>query len=87
MNESFESAHPFFGPRPAPLRAAAAALLRGASRVLDRLAQQLSAAQDRQASAASAQHAFEFHVEPEAADGALYVDGRLVGFLPGVRRL
>ena len=30
---------------------------------------------------------FEFHAEAGAPEGALYVDGRLVGWLSGVRRL
>ncbi len=30
---------------------------------------------------------FEFHADAGAAAGALYVDGELVGHLPGVRRL
>jgi len=30
---------------------------------------------------------FEFHAEAGAPEGALYVDGELVGRLPGVRRL
>jgi hypothetical protein len=29
----------------------------------------------------------EFHAEAGAPEGALYVDGKLVGHLPGVRRL
>jgi hypothetical protein len=29
----------------------------------------------------------EFHAEAGAPEGALYVDGKLVGWLPGVRRL
>ncbi|MCW7539716.1 hypothetical protein OOT46_17905 [Aquabacterium sp. A7-Y] len=29
----------------------------------------------------------EFHAEPGACDGALYVDGEYIGRLPGVRRL
>jgi hypothetical protein len=29
----------------------------------------------------------EFHADAGALEGALYVDGELVGYLPGVRRL
>lgn len=29
----------------------------------------------------------EFHAEPGERDGAIYVDGKLVGWLPGVTRL
>ena len=87
MSKSFESAQPFFGPRPSPLRGAAVALVRGASRTLDRLAQQLSTTPQRSMPPASALPVIEFCTEPGAADGALYVDGRLLGVLPGVKRL
>jgi hypothetical protein len=36
---------------------------------------------------ATAQPCVEFHAESGALEGALYVDGRLVATLPGVRRL
>jgi hypothetical protein len=29
----------------------------------------------------------EFHAEAGALEGALYLDGELVGYLPGIRRL
>lgn len=87
MTTSFRSAEPTFDPTPAPVRAAAAAALRGASRALDRLAQYLAAAPTGAAPAVAAPRSVEFHAEPGAPDGALYVDGQLVGFLPGVRRL
>jgi len=29
----------------------------------------------------------EFHAEPDAAEGALYLDGKLVGWVTGVNRL
>jgi hypothetical protein len=37
--------------------------------------------------AASADTVLEFHHEAGAPEGALYVDGRLVGHLPGLTRL
>lgn len=63
----------------------AAATLASASAVLARLAIQLAEAQRRPTS--SADPRLEFHAEAGAPEGALYVDGRLVGWLPGVRRL
>jgi hypothetical protein len=75
------------GKEPAPLgeagRRLAAALLQRASRLLARLASGL-------ASAPAEHHPeprFEYHAEAGAPEGALYVDGRLVGWLSGVRRL
>ena len=67
-------------------RRAAAAALHGASRVLQRLARQLAASPARpQASALTP--SLEFHAEAGAPEGALYVDGQLVGHLAGVSRL
>jgi len=37
--------------------------------------------------AAALAHVIEFHAEAGAPEGALYVDGQLVGHLPGVCRL
>ncbi len=64
-------------------RSLAAALLQRASGLLARLASGLAseAAQPRP------EPRFEFHAEAGAPEGALYVDGRLVGWLPGVSRL
>lgn len=87
MSKPYESAQPFFAPPSPPLRGAAVTLLRAASRALDRLARRLSAVPERRVPPVSAQASFEFHAEPGAAEGALYVDGHLVGFVPGVRRL
>ena len=86
-----------WGKEPAPLaeagRRLAAALLQRASRLLARLASGLASA--------PAEHHPEPRVEVDvfgaerlerlfeagAPEGALYVDGRLVGWLSGVRRL
>ena len=71
-------------PRPArrPQRAAAW-LLHRASRTLVAMARRLSADE-----AAPAQDPMiEFHAEAGAPEGALYVNGRLIGTLPGVTRL
>ena len=67
-------------------RRAAAAALHSASRVLKRLARQLAAAPvPPQASALMPM--LEFHAEAGAPEGALYVEGQLVGHLVGVSRL
>jgi hypothetical protein len=67
-------------PRPRDL---AAAVLRAASRSLDRLAVRLAAVEDQPLADAE----FEFHAEAGAPEGAVYVNGRLAGYLPGVTRL
>lgn len=71
---------------PAPLawaRTTAAALLRHASALLGQAALRLAAAPD----APPATPHVEFHADSGAPEGALYVDGRLVGWLSGVTRL
>jgi len=65
-------------------RALAAALLRSAGAALDRLALRLAQADPATAAAVPV---LEFCAEAGAPEGALYVDGRLVGRLEGVRRL
>jgi hypothetical protein len=67
------------------LRPFAATLLRQASRALARLARQLH----RRRADAWRQRApeLEFYAEAGAPEGALYLDGELVGHLPGVTRL
>lgn len=71
--------------RPAPAwRAVAAAALRAAGAALDRLARQLAHVE---ATRPATEPVLEFHAEAGAPEGALYVDGRLVGTLPGVNRL
>lgn len=68
-----------------PYRLLAAALLR-ASRLLAQAADALAAPRPRR-SADPAESRLEFHAEAGAPEGALYVDGELVGRLAGVRRL
>ncbi len=74
-------------PRPGALvRHATAASLRAASRALARLARRL------RAEPAPARHlpVVEFHAshrDAGAPEGALYVDGELVGYVAGVERL
>jgi hypothetical protein len=68
-----------------PARAAAAGLL-AASRSLDRAARRLVKPAVL-IDAPDAQARVEFHAEAGAPEGALYIDGQFVGFLPGVARL
>ena len=76
-----------WGKAPAPLaeagRSLAAALLQSASALLARLAHSLA----REPAVATSDPRFEFHAEAGAPEGALYVDGRFVGWLSGVSRL
>lgn len=62
----------------------AASGLRSASAVLARLSRRIALPVAPKAS--TAQY-LEFHAEAGAPEGALYLDGKLVGWLPGVRRL
>ena len=64
-------------------RSAAAGLLRAASRALDALAERLTLVEAREDS----EPVLEFHGEAGAPEGALYVNGRLVGHVLGVNRL
>jgi hypothetical protein len=70
-----------------------ARVLAGASGVLERLSQRLAAAEAcaaaREALAVheAVEALLEFHAEAGAPEGALYVNGEFVGFVPGVRRL
>lgn len=72
--------------RPAsdPARRAAAAALRRASAMLARLARRLAPAATPRSHAGAR---LEFYAEAGAPEGALYLDGQLVGWLPGVNRL
>lgn len=72
-------------PRPSRrfARRLVAALLQSASRALARAAQRLSA--PRRPSLPP--QMLEFHADAGAPEGALYADGELVAWLPGVTRL
>ncbi|MEO5735277.1 MAG: hypothetical protein ABIN96_06100 [Rubrivivax sp.] len=74
-------ARPRAGRRPLVLLAATA--LRGASRLLDGLATALA----REPTGLPRDAVVEFHAEAGAPEGALYVDGQLVGHVLGVKRL
>jgi hypothetical protein len=63
-----------------------AGVLRAASRLLDGLAARLDWVPDA-ALAPAREPVLEFHADAGAPEGALYVDGVLVGHLAGVTRL
>ncbi len=65
-------------------RQAAASLLRALGAALDRLAQRLVQVQ---APPHPEELRLEFHAEAGAPEGALYVNGQLVGHLTGITRL
>ncbi len=62
----------------------AASGLRSASAALAHLSRRMALPAARKVG--EEQH-LEFHAEAGAPEGALYLDGKLVGWLPGVRRL
>ena len=62
----------------------AASGLRVASTALARLARRIAVPPPRRVPTAQQ---LEFHAEAGAPEGALYLDGKLIGWLPGVRRL
>ena len=66
------------------LRQLAARSLRSASAAMARLAGHLAAPVAR---LLPSNPQLEFHAEAGAPEGALYLDGRLVGWVEGVRRL
>lgn len=73
-------------PRPAheSLRRLAAVGLRSASAALARLSRRLAQPAAR---AVLPVPQLEFYAEAGAPEGALYLDGKLVGWVPGVKRL
>jgi hypothetical protein len=79
--------HPAVTPRPPwthPARRVAAASLRSASAVLAHLARRLAVPPPAPPRLPSR---LEFYAEAGAPEGALYLDGQLVGWVPGVKRL
>jgi hypothetical protein len=64
-------------------RQAAAGVLRSASATLARVARRLAAGACRPRT----DPRLEFYAEAGAPEGALYLDGQLVGWLQGVKRL
>ena len=68
-------------------RVAAAAMLRAASAVLDRLAASLAQVAESARHVQAPEPVLEFYAEAGAPEGALYIDGEFVGALAGVTRL
>ncbi len=77
---------PYFAPSGPSVRRRFVGLLRAASRGLARLSRSISAA-ERARERTTGEVVFEFYAEAGAPEGALYVNGELVGYLPGVTRL
>jgi hypothetical protein len=77
---AFEAPHPTVD----TARRAVAMGLRSASAVLARLSRRLA---KRRARVAHSLPVLEFYAEAGAPEGALYLDGQLVGWIRGVRRL
>ena len=69
--------------RGSAVRRLAAGMLGRGSRVLARLAAALAV----EPSGDRPEQTVEFHAEAGAPEGALYIDGRLVGWIEGIRRL
>jgi len=72
-------------PRSHVLRHAVAAVLRGASALLAHLAHRLAVPSHEPPGRLPP--VLEFYADAGAPEGALYLDGELVGWLPGVQRL
>ncbi len=77
--------YPVASPASHPARRLAVASLRGASLVLARLARRLAVAPP--VAAKPLPSMLEFYADAGAPEGALYLDGQLVGWVPGVKRL
>jgi len=71
-------------PEERPVREVLAALLRALGAALDSLAVRLMHVEARPA---APEPVLEFHAEGGAPEGALYVNGQLLGHLKGVARL
>jgi hypothetical protein len=86
MSKSLQGLSPSLAaPRGSPWRRLAASTLRQASRVLARLARKLAVAPA--APRSRPEPLLEFYAQAGAPEGALYLDGQLIGHLPGVTRL
>jgi len=83
---SLSPLHPALPPPTPGYRRAGAAALHAAGHLLHSLALRLAQSPAAVATR-SATPLLEFHAEAGAPEGALYVDGRLVGHLVGVSRL
>ncbi len=72
-----------YGPAASDPRRLAAAVLREAGKALSRMARRLGRTRER----VRGEPIYEFYAEAGAPEGALYLDGRLVGHVAGVTRL
>jgi hypothetical protein len=77
---------PHFAPRSPSIRRLLIGILRAASHSLAQLSRSLSATA-RTSRRPPGEMVYEFYAEAGAPEGALYVDGKLVGYVPGVTRL
>lgn len=77
---------PYFAPRGPSVRRLLAGILRAVSHSLAQLSRALSAT-ERARTRAPSEMVYEFYAEAGAPEGALYVDGKLVGYVQGVTRL
>lgn len=77
---------PYYAPRGPSVRRLLAGLLRTASHRLAQLSRSLNAA-ERARERSPGEMVYEFYAEAGAPEGALYVDGKLIGYVPGVTRL
>ncbi len=77
---------PYYAPRGPSVRRLLAGLLRTASHRLAQLSRSLNAA-ERARERPPGEMVYEFYAEAGAPEGALYVDGKLIGYVPGVTRL
>ena len=84
---SLSAAHPALLPARPALRHGAAAALRAVSQVLQAMAVRLAQAPAVNPGSGAPAPALEYHADAGAPEGALYVDGQLVGHLAGVSRL
>lgn len=87
MVESFYTRTlPYYAPRGPSVRRLLAGILRAASHSLAQLSRALSAS-ERARERPRGEQVYEFYAEAGAPEGALYVDGKLIGYVPGVTRL
>ena len=86
MSKTLQAFHgPLAAPRGNLVRRGAAIALRGASVALARLSRRLNAVHAMRRARPAPE--LEFYAEAGAPEGALYVDGELVGYVAGVTRL
>lgn len=77
---------PYFAPRGPSVRRLLAGILRAVSHSLAQLSRALSAT-ERAHRSPPGEMVYEFYAEAGAPEGALYVNGELIGYVSGVTRL